>query len=146
MSTLQDEAERRADSDAPNEGTEREDAASEEDASPTTDDLPAPDSLDDAVLRWGRYVVEHLRPEPGDVLLIKGPYGEAAAEKREKMAAALHAFLQDLGITDYRIIRGPAQELSIHQISDEQMRELGYVPREEAGSPTDALSDVSADA
>lgn len=97
--------------------------------------IPEPDSVGDAVLRWGQYVVDKLSPEPGDVFLVKGPRGEDAAEKREKMGEALEHCLREQGIEDYLILRGPAMRLSIHQLSEQQMRELGY---ERAGTPDPA--------
>jgi len=88
--------------------------------------IPDPDGMDDAVLRWGRYVIEHLQPQPGDVILIKGPPADQGAEKRGKMARALHSLIREQGIEDYLIIRGPTQEVGIHQIDEETMRAHGY--------------------
>lgn len=101
----------------------------------TSDDVPAPDGKDDAVLRWGRYVIEHLQPSEGDVLLVKGPARPGAAEKREKMADALEQAYEDAGIEDFTLIIGPTHHANVHQISDDQMRKLGYVPKERARTP-----------
>jgi hypothetical protein len=94
-----------------------------------------PDATDDRVLRWGRYVVEHLSPRPGDVLIIKGPATAEAADKREKMADALEEALAESGIEDYILIVGPSHQANIQQISDQKMRDLGYVPASEATAP-----------
>jgi hypothetical protein len=105
------------------------------DQMPNEKDVPDPDSKDDAALRWGRYVVEHLSPRPGDVLIIKGPATDEAADKREKMADALEEALAESGIEDYTLIIGPSHQANIQQISDQKMRDLGYVPASEATAP-----------
>ena len=126
MEEIQERAQKRAD------GEEAEEpSASDHDESTEEDDLQ-PDAADEKVLRWGRYVIEHFSPKEGDVLLIKGPRGEEAAEYREMMAKAIIRTLEEKGIENYQIIRGPSHKVNISQISEEQMRELGYVRKSDA--------------
>ena len=101
-----------------------------------------PDATDDRTLRWGRYVVEHLSPRPGDVLIIKGPATAEAADNRKAMAGALEQALGEKDIDDYTLIVGPSHQANIQQISDQKMRDLGYVP---AAQSTTAAAQANAD-
>jgi len=88
--------------------------------------IPEADAKDAAAMRWGRHVVEHFRPQEGDLILIKGPPGEKGREKRERMSHAIEELIQEQGIDDYLILRGPSHQLVLSQISDDRLRELGY--------------------
>jgi len=88
--------------------------------------IPEADAKDDAAMRWGRHVIEHFRPQEGDLILIKGPPGEKGRKKRERMGRAIEQLLQEQGIGDYLILRGPSHQLVLSQISDDRLRELGY--------------------
>ena len=146
METIQQKAEQKAGGDSPPDSPETEDEASSDAPHESSDaprasreeegdDIQEPDAVDEKALRWGRYVVEHIEPQEGDVFLIKGPTGEKAQEHRAMMAEALKRILAEKGIETYQIIRGPSHKVSIAQISDEQMRELGYVRKTDANFP-----------
>jgi hypothetical protein len=96
------------------------------DQMPNDDEVTEPDSKDDAALRWGRYVIQHFQPAPGDVFVIKGPSSRHAEEKRKKMADALETAAEEQGIGDVAFIIGPSHLANIHQIPEEEMNRLGY--------------------
>jgi hypothetical protein len=93
---------------------------------PNEKDVPEPDSKDDAALRWGRYVIQHFQPAPGDVFIVKGPSTPGADEKRKKMADTLERAADEQGIDDIAFIIGPSHLANIHQIPQEEMQRLGY--------------------
>jgi len=124
MSQLSDLAEKRAqdEKNAPPTG-EDTDAPEEEDG---PDSVPAPDSMDDAALRWGRYVVQHFEPQPGDLMIIKGPDEPGADKKRERMAQSIRHHLDRCGIEPVAFIIGPSHLVNVSQYPPDRMRDLGY--------------------
>jgi len=90
------------------------------------DEVTEPDSKDDAALRWGKYVVQHFDPSPGDVFVIKGPTTPGADEKRKKMADTLEQAAEEQGLDDVAFIIGPSHLANIQQIPEEEMNRLGY--------------------
>lgn len=105
-------------------------------------DVPEPDAKEVAKLRWGQYVVDHFSPQPGDVIVIRGPDTAHAEQKRDDMAETIIDALKGAGVEHVAFLLGPSARLSISHMTEKRMRALGYIYDPDAASSDAASSDA----
>lgn len=86
----------------------------------------------DSVAAWKNLVVERLRPEPGDLIIIRS----RDRDKRIKAADYVEEALEENGIEGVSLIVGHPTVTLTH-IKEKQMNKLGWY-RRSPGEPDEA--------
>ena len=106
--------------------------------------MKEPDSKTEKALRWGQYVVQHLDPTPGGLVLITGNRPPVEDPKLEQMADALEQKLEEAGKTNILICTAP-NTYAVRDFPSNKMNEVGWYHKSQLSDAERTRLDSSTD-